>query len=666
MEKEAVIAKKKLDVSDVALPDEELKRIFIGGVGAGVTAIDLEKTFSPLGRVHAVEFVRSNGRNFAFMDFEPSSVRSLAKLFSTYNGCTWKGGKLKLEIAKEHYLARLKREWAEDAKLASAPPPTEENLEFVSSRSSSQENSQIRIFFPNLGKVKPLPFKGTGKHKYSFQRIEVPPLPIHFCDCEEHSKSLETTSQKYLSPLSIVVNEKEQNMMTNVINKLMGGETDERPSDRKTQVASDPKILSLCNEDIHSNETKASDTDDDNLVINIGVGAEDDILMQLKKGMTQVTRQESGFGNPQSSKGRLVQNKADSDRRKNSEVTNASSIKPNKRARLVSADGLSKPEPALAIAQKLTSISSAAEPVPSCTFISSEGHAYVSKIPAETRNTERQARPHMSTAQPAEGQSWLQKSSWKDLVGGRGSSSFSISNVLSGSTSASPQMPKANASKTFASKNPESLGEKSKQKAPLNAWITPKIPAETPNAESQNSTNMSNAQPADGQPWLQKSSWKDLVGGRSSSSSFSISDVLPELKSASTEVPKANASDAVTTKKPESFGEKSKQKTPQHAQISPGINPNAPISSSGALAKECKESSSSVQGKPSEGQTSGVQEQRKERAEFSFGEVCPFMRNAESEQQWSMAKAALSGYLKRNSNEGSASKFSKGKAPSRR
>ncbi|KAI0518941.1 hypothetical protein KFK09_006378 [Dendrobium nobile] len=609
MEKGAAIAEKKLEVSDVELPDEEFKRIFIGGVGAGVTAIDLEKTFSPLGKVHAVEFVRANGRNFAFMDFEPSSVRSLAKLFSTYNGCTWKGGKLKLEIAKEHYLARLKREWEEDAKPASAPPPTEENLEFVRSRSSSQENSQIRIFFPNLGKVKPLPFKGTGKHKYSFQRIEVPPLPIHFCDCEEHSKSLETTSQKYLSPLSIVVNEKEQNMMTSVINKLMGGEKDERPSDRKTQVASDPKILSLCNEDIHSNETKVSDTDDDNLVINICVGAEDDILMQLKKGMTQVTPQESGFGNPQSSKGRLVQNKADSGRRKKSEVTNASSIKPNKKARLVSADGLSKPEAAHATAQKLTSISSAAEPVPSCTLISSEG------------------------------QSWLQKSSWKDLVGGRGSSSFSISNVLSGLTSASPQMPKANGSETLASKKPESLDEKSKQKSPLNARITPKIPAETPNAQSQDNTNMSNAQPADGQPWLQKSSWKELVGGRSSSSSFSISNVLSG---------KANASDTVTTKKPESFGEKSKQKTPQNAQISPGINPNAPISSSGALEKECKESSSSVQG-----QTSGVQ-------------VCPFMRNAESEQQWSMAKAALSGYLKRNSNEGSASKFSKGKTPSRR
>ncbi|KAK9114676.1 hypothetical protein Syun_021473 [Stephania yunnanensis] len=47
---------------------------------------------------------------------------------------------------------------------------------------------QIHLFFPKLGKVKALPYSGTGKHKYSFRRIEVPSsLPINFWDCEEHS-----------------------------------------------------------------------------------------------------------------------------------------------------------------------------------------------------------------------------------------------------------------------------------------------------------------------------------------------------------------------------------------------------------------------------------------------------------------------------------------------
>lgn len=58
-------------------------RIYIGGVGPAVTAADIEKTFSSLGCVTRVELVRTNGRNFAYMDFEPTSEKTLAKLFST-------------------------------------------------------------------------------------------------------------------------------------------------------------------------------------------------------------------------------------------------------------------------------------------------------------------------------------------------------------------------------------------------------------------------------------------------------------------------------------------------------------------------------------------------------------------------------------------------------
>ncbi|XP_020587583.1 uncharacterized protein LOC110029575 [Phalaenopsis equestris] len=659
MEEGAVIAEKNLDIP--ALPDGEAKRIFIGGVGAGVTASDLEHTFSPLGMVHDVVFVRDNGRNFAFMDFEPSSDKSLSKLFSTYNGCTWKGGKLKLEIAKEHYFARLKREWAQDAKLASAPPPTKESLEFVNSHSSSQENSQIRIFFPNLRKVKPLPFKGTGKHKYSFQRIEVPPLPIHFCDCEEHSKALETTSHGYLSRLSTVVHEKERNIMTNVIDKLMRGDKVEISSNKNTQVATDLKISSPCNVDFYLSDAEVSDADDDNLVMNIGVGAEDDILMQLKGGMTQLAGEEFGSGNPQSLEGRLVQNKADSAKRKKFDVTNASSIKPNKKTRPISADGLPKPDPMIAVDQKFTSI--LAEPVPSTPLISSDGHASALMISTEAPNSEKQSKPNLSYALPAEGLSWLQKSSWKDLVRGKGSSSFSISNVLSNLPSVSPEMPKDSELDTITLQKLESFGEKSNKEVPQIAHITPTIQVETQHVESQNTSNMSYAQPSYGQSWLQKSSWKDLVGGRSSSS-FDISNVLSGSTSASTETLEANAaSGTIPTKISKTCAEKSKQKTPQIAQISPEIIPKPPICAED-LKNNKKESSSSVQDKHSEGQTSGVQERRNERPEINFGEVCVFMRN-ESEQQWSKAKAALSGYLKKNRNEGNASKLSKCKPPSR-
>ena len=74
-----------------------------------------------------------------------------------YNGCTWKGGKLKLERAKESYLDRLKREWAEDAKLASERPidtKIEKDLGSSKLQRLNLESVQLQIFFPKLRKVR--------------------------------------------------------------------------------------------------------------------------------------------------------------------------------------------------------------------------------------------------------------------------------------------------------------------------------------------------------------------------------------------------------------------------------------------------------------------------------------------------------------------------------
>ena len=44
-----------------------------------------------------------------------------------------------------------------------------------------------------LVQVKSIPVLGTGKHKYSSTKVEVPPLPVNFCDCEEHWRATGTT-----------------------------------------------------------------------------------------------------------------------------------------------------------------------------------------------------------------------------------------------------------------------------------------------------------------------------------------------------------------------------------------------------------------------------------------------------------------------------------------
>ncbi|CAN0900044.1 Protein REPRESSOR OF SILENCING 3 [Linum grandiflorum] len=60
-------------------------RIFVGGLGESVTDDDLRNIFS-----------------------------SLSRGLGKYNGCVWKGGKLRLEKAKDDYLSRLKKEWDEE------------------------------------------------------------------------------------------------------------------------------------------------------------------------------------------------------------------------------------------------------------------------------------------------------------------------------------------------------------------------------------------------------------------------------------------------------------------------------------------------------------------------------------------------------------------------
>ena len=70
------------------MEDEEAEkasqmRIFVGGLGESVTAEDLQRMFGSLGVVERLDIVRTKSRSFAYVDFSPSSLKSLSKLFST-------------------------------------------------------------------------------------------------------------------------------------------------------------------------------------------------------------------------------------------------------------------------------------------------------------------------------------------------------------------------------------------------------------------------------------------------------------------------------------------------------------------------------------------------------------------------------------------------------
>lgn len=81
----------------------------------------------------------------------------------------WKGGRLRIEKAKEHFLLRLKREWEEDVTLATTsirlPVTVAEMTDSLKSQKKGfkLDEEQIRIYFPKLGKVKLLSLFLVGR-----------------------------------------------------------------------------------------------------------------------------------------------------------------------------------------------------------------------------------------------------------------------------------------------------------------------------------------------------------------------------------------------------------------------------------------------------------------------------------------------------------------------
>lgn len=162
-----------------------LVRLHVGGLGPAVISSDLLQTFSSLVHVTSVEVVRTKGRNFAYVTIQ-ADPQDIKRLFSLYNGCMWKGGRLKLEKAREFYMDKLHHEWAERDHLQDS------NISLPDAETPSRiapkfkESSGFNIYFPKLRKVKKIPEKGLGKHKRSFERVE--PLPhalLRICNCNQ-------------------------------------------------------------------------------------------------------------------------------------------------------------------------------------------------------------------------------------------------------------------------------------------------------------------------------------------------------------------------------------------------------------------------------------------------------------------------------------------------
>lgn len=148
--------------------------------------------------------------------------------------------------------------------------------------------------------IKPVSLRGTGKHKYSFQRVEVPSLPIHFCDCEEHSGTTHMDKQKSLCNYDSKdggMDEKELNIMNSVLNRIFEREnySEETPRDfklsKKVQ-SSNGTVDHLQND---KNLVNQEMVDDDNLILNMVAGANDRMIMvkdPIQEAMTAIQANE--------------------------------------------------------------------------------------------------------------------------------------------------------------------------------------------------------------------------------------------------------------------------------------------------------------------------------------------------------------------------------------
>ncbi|PUZ74002.1 hypothetical protein GQ55_1G031200 [Panicum hallii var. hallii] len=535
-------------------------RIFVGGLAESVGAADLEAVFASAGRVAGVEFVRTNGRSFAYVDFHCPSDKALAKLFSTYNGCKWKGGKLRLEKAKEHYLTRLKREWEQEAAAAAQEAAPKDNVEKQDKPKldkAALDASKINIYFPKLRKVKALPFKGTGKHKYSFRHIEVPSYPIHFCDCEEHCGPPEAANNEYASVLNAAAYEKERNIMNSVMNKLFEKENEHFDSSEMEKFDAHTDTIEPSNavnsmqieeteeaseEDLQMEEPEeSSDEDlDDDLVINIAPRKSNKSVGQANMEKREV--------------------KNDSQLRKRPSVEDASL--PKKRQRT---EGLSE------------SRKGRQEPVSVMSGMRTTGKT----LPTKSEDRKNQLKSPGLT----------------------GEGTYEFSSILPrDKSSADPQV----------------------------------VEAQTSSGSAQ---NVVANEPKKGSMWTQKSAWRDLVGGMGSTP-FSISQVLPNT------YPAQSVHANVTENVRSSELLEATMQLPSDHKFPSSVGMLSTGTTDESTGGECKDSNK-------------LQKVRVV-PKITIGEVCPFMRNAESQKQWSKAKKAISGFAKKR-NESSGSNAGKGK-----
>ncbi|TKY72981.1 Nucleolar protein 8 [Spatholobus suberectus] len=409
-----------------------------------------------------------------------------------YNGCLWKGGRLRLEKAKEDYLARLKREWEEGA-LDDATQPaavSPEEMPNTTTHTSKSNTKHLNVFFPRLRKVKSIPFSGTGKHKYSFQNIKVPPLPVHFCDCEEHCSPFVTEREKLSidgAAESGGMNDEEISIMNAVMNKLFEKEKVSNAKNLGEEKDSFESPYAL-----HSDECEDSTTDEDDLIVNMETKKNKSAFIGNQELERILENQESWLNKTKIAKEEPNKNMPRVQKRSNSNPD-----KNKKRKSLPKLEVSTTPGGESNMQTLLDEVGSDARPTEL-----EDGFGELTKV------------------------SWSQKSSWRELLGDGGNTSFSASLILPKFDSGKNQQrsddlhaPVSTNNKTENMEKDGHLGSK-----PANTQVITELAKAQPKVIEDFTENQHNVAPnrtGRGASWLQNQSWTQLV--TENNNSFSIS-----------------------------------------------------------------------------------------------------------------------------------------------
>uniref|UniRef100_A0A061S076 Hsp27-ere-tata-binding protein scaffold attachment factor (Saf-b) n=1 Tax=Tetraselmis sp. GSL018 TaxID=582737 RepID=A0A061S076_9CHLO len=156
-------------------------RLYVGGLTEQTTREDVEKRFTPFGNVEQVDLMPAKisaqpstfcCRGFGYVTFKPKDERSLSRCLSLYNGCVWRGNKLRVEKAKPDYKSLFEAEKA--LETSSDDGDSFENHEPEPIFAREDAHSLILQVEGRLGKRHPVPLQ--PKHTPLTHKKYFPPM----------------------------------------------------------------------------------------------------------------------------------------------------------------------------------------------------------------------------------------------------------------------------------------------------------------------------------------------------------------------------------------------------------------------------------------------------------------------------------------------------------